>query len=137
VGRRKFLEWRKKTYKKWAGEDEPMTDGETWILPDSAVDKLCERLFHATTAKGVQDLARICGWRAMEAYHFDEVAQIAIAALDEAKNILNNSNVSGQATGSSGDQIEGASGSAPTFANDAIAQLLATATSTSISTTRK
>jgi len=58
VGRRKFLEWRKKTYKKWAGEDEPMTDGETWILPDSVVDKLCERLFHATTAKGVRDLAR-------------------------------------------------------------------------------
>ncbi|KAF9999109.1 hypothetical protein BGZ80_003376 [Entomortierella chlamydospora] len=54
VGRRKLQGWRKKTYKKWAGEDEPMTDGETWILPDSAVDKLCKRLFHAATANGVR-----------------------------------------------------------------------------------
>ncbi|KAF9342163.1 ATP-dependent DNA helicase sgs1, partial [Mortierella sp. AD094] len=128
VGRRKFLEWRKKTYKKWAGEDEPMTDGETWILPDSAVDKLCERLFHATTAKGVRDLARICGWRVMEEYHADEVAQVAIAALDEAKGIPNNPHASGQASGSSDDRTKGASGSTPTSGMDAIDQLLAAAT---------
>ncbi|KAK5799063.1 P-loop containing nucleoside triphosphate hydrolase protein [Linnemannia elongata] len=124
VGRRKFLEWRKKTYKKWAGEDEPMTDGETWILPDSAVDKLCERLSHATTAKGVRDLARICGWRVMEEYYFDEVAQVAIAALDETKGILNNPNVLEQAGDSSDDRTKGASGSAATSGMDPIHQLL-------------
>jgi len=119
VGRRMFLEWRRKTYKKWAGEDEPMTDGETWILPDSAVDKLCERLFHATTAKGVRDLARICGWRAMEEHHFDEIAQVAIAALDGAKDILNNRCALGSASGSSDDRTRGASGPAPTCDIDA------------------
>ncbi|KAK3841878.1 MAG: P-loop containing nucleoside triphosphate hydrolase protein [Linnemannia gamsii] len=136
VGRRMFVEWRRKTYKKWAGEDEPMTDGETWILPDSVVDKLCERLFHATTAKGVRDLARTNGWRVMEEYYFDEVAQVAIEALDkiaqvaidEAKDVLNNPNVSGRASGSSDDRTKGASGSAPTSGMDPIHQLLTAAT---------
>lgn len=118
------MEWRKKTYKKWASEDEPMTDGETWILSDSAVNKLCERLFHATTAKGMQDLACICGWWAMEEYHFDEVAQITIMALNKAKDILNNLNALGQVSGSSDDWTRGTSGPAPTSGMDAINQLL-------------
>lgn len=95
VGKCNFLEWRRKTYKKWASEDEPMTDGETWILLDSAVNKLCKRLFHATTAKGVQDLACICGWQVMEEHHFNKITQVAIMALDEAKDILNNPSASG------------------------------------------
>jgi hypothetical protein len=60
----------------------------------------------------------------MEWYHFDEVAQIAIAALDEIKDILNNSNASGLPSGNTNDWTKGESGSAPTSAMDAIDQLL-------------
>lgn len=124
VGRRKFLEWREKAYKKWGGEDVPMADGEEWILTDIAIEKLCERLFHATTGEGVRDLARICGWWAMEGCHYDEVAQVAIAALDEAKDILNGSDALGLASSSSDDRKNSLLGSTPKSGMNAIEQLL-------------
>ncbi|KAG0321646.1 ATP-dependent DNA helicase sgs1 [Dissophora globulifera] len=127
VVKQMFLDWRERAYDKWVGDDGPMTNRETWILPDKTIDLLCERPSHATTARGVRDLARICGWWAMEWYHFDEVAQVAIAAFDEAKDISNNHG-SGQASGSSANRSSGASDPARTFGMDAIDQLLTAGT---------
>jgi len=100
LGRQLLLAWRKKAYEEWAGADPPMTDGEIWILPQDVLEKLCEKLSHATTAKGVQEIARACKWRPMEDFYFTEIAQVTVNALKEAKILLNNTHASGGSDGS-------------------------------------